>query len=73
MAYTPDTRDKTLAEKDTEDNQLLATLLDNRFKQTVDDIDFYVTEYQEYERSGFVHTIPLARYILLKLTEDLRK
>lgn len=68
---TPNERRLKAEEK--EDNQLLATLLDNRFKETVDDLDYYILEYQEYERSGFVHTISLGRYILLGLTADLRK
>lgn len=62
-----------LKQEDTEEKQTLATIIDNQWQFLIDSIDFYKAEYDDFTASGFVHTMPFSRYLLLALSEELRE
>jgi hypothetical protein len=56
-----------------EEKQTLATIIDNQWQFLVDSIDFYQAEYDSYTASGFIHTMPFSRYLLLSLQAEIRQ
>jgi hypothetical protein len=62
-----------LKQEDKEEKQTLGTIIDNQWQFLIDSIDFYQKEYDDFTASGFVHTMPFSRYLLLALSQELKQ
>lgn len=65
--------EKRLKAEDIEEKKLLGTIIDNQWSFLIDSIDFYKQEYDDFTASGFVHTMPFSRYLLLALSQELKQ